>query len=423
MKAQRENKNHTHTHTMSFGVPLSQLIVERPAPLSTRLPELDRALGTGGLEGGSIYEVYGPPGVGKTRLGADLVREFLARGSGTGTTGRALWCDTGVPAPLGEMRDVAASPAVFHVRLERFTELLVFFMKLVAADAAEHYGLVVIDGFSQLVVDHVNNLASRQRDSAPQHLQHLQQQRHSLHEWKCRDLTLLFSTMTKYAVQHNCTVVLLDDCMNTAYQTDLPANLEETYEIVADGSNFFVSGGSGSGSGSTNLGGSGTNAARGGSARHVQALRSALVANAGVGSRDSTWEVFLRGRVGLLWDWAAAKETTAGARGARPNQTGASDATPNQASGKSRAPDRVRVAIVYTDLGADTAASGTGRRAGLPRVVQLPLVSAPPRPPPPSEPSALSETPTQTTPVLSAATAPSQSSEVVGDSEDEDEPL
>ena len=399
---------------MSFGVPLSQLIVERPAPLSTRLPELDRALGTGGLEGGSIYEVYGPPGVGKTRLGADLVREFLARGSG----GRALWCDTGVPAPLGEMRDVAASPAVFHVRLERFTELLVFFMKLVAADAAEHYGLVVIDGFSQLVVDHVNNLASRQRDSAPQ------QQRHSLHEWKCRDLTLLFSTMTKYAVQHNCTVVLLDDCMNTAYQTDLPANLEETYEIVADGSNFFVSGGSGSGSGSTNLGGSGTNAARGGTARHVQALRSALVANAGVGSRDSTWEVFLRGRVGLLWDWAPAKgeAATAGARGARPNQAGASDATPNQASGKSRAPDRVRVAIVYTDLGADTAASGTGRRAGLPRVVQLPLVSAP-MPLQPSQPSALSETPTQATPALSAATAPSQSSEVVGDSEDEDEPL
>lgn len=405
---------------MSFGVPLSQLIVEKPAPLSTGLDAVDRALGSGGLEGGSIYEVYGPPGIGKTRLGADLVRGCLERDS----QDRVLWCETYVPAPLGEMRDLASCESVYTVRIERFTELLVFFMKLISAGATTTggpesgtttgqeggtttrrergvYKLIVIDGFSQLVVSHVNNLASRQKESS-------YQQRLGVHDVKCRDLILLFSTMTKYAVQHNCTIVLLDDCMNTAYQTDLPSNLEDTYAIVDDGSNFFVSGGSPQTTGGSINGGS----TIGGTTKHVQSLRSALVANAGVGRGDSKWEVFLRARIGLLWDWAASATLS--------STPSAAAQRPDRASGKSRSPDRVRVAIVYTDLGNDPAASGAAGRAGArPQVIQLPLVSAP------VQGSNELETPTHASLTLSSAEvlAPGDTGEVVGDSEGDSEGL
>ncbi|MCQ5086636.1 hypothetical protein NE685_12850, partial [Cutibacterium acnes] len=56
--------------------PLSQLIVESPKPLSSGITGLDEILNLG-FQARSIYEIFGPPGIGKTNFGIQLVFNAL----------------------------------------------------------------------------------------------------------------------------------------------------------------------------------------------------------------------------------------------------------------------------------------------------------------------------------------------------------
>ena len=316
---------------MSFGVPLSQLIVEKPEPLTTGTLIFDDLLG-GGFQSGNIYEIYGPPGIGKTRFGIELIENSLKRSN----EDSVLWIETFIPLPLNL---ISNNTNVYNVKIEKFTELLVFFTKLISLSS--HYKLIVIDGFSQLLVNHLNSLITRDKLSPNQGATN----KLNIHELKCRDLILLFSTMTKYANKHNSTIILLNNCMNTSYQSGLLTNngsnsnssmsndYENTFEVIGDGSNFFVS--STISSNTLNENNSGNNVLFGRNTisgkRNVQMLKSALIANSGMGSKDSKWEIFLKARIALLWDWSHRQDF----------QTG---------NNKSKIPKRTRIAVIYDDL-------------------------------------------------------------------------
>ncbi|SMN21911.1 similar to Saccharomyces cerevisiae YDR076W RAD55 Protein that stimulates strand exchange by stabilizing the binding of Rad51p to single-stranded DNA [Maudiozyma saulgeensis] len=310
---------------MSFGVPLSQLIVEKPEPLTTGNSTLDDILG-GGFQSGNIYEVYGPPGIGKTRFGINLIKNSLKRSN----EDSILWIETFIPLPNNLISN-EINNNIYNVKISKFTELLVFFTKLISTN---DYKLIIIDGFSQLLVNHLNSLITRDKLSINQGISN----KLNIHGLKCRDLILLFSTMTKYANKHNSIIILLNNCMNTSYQTGLLTTsnninndfYENTFEVIGDGSNFFVS----STISNNNLNENNSLFNRNNSIgkRNVQMLKSALVANSGMGSKDSKWEIFLRARIALLWDWSHRQEDT------------------NSLTKKSKIPKRTRVAVVCDDL-------------------------------------------------------------------------
>lgn len=254
---------------MPVGVSLSQLIADSPEPLASGIEPLDQALG-GGFQPRSIYEVYGPPGTGKTRLGMQLLERCR---------GATLWIETFQTLPSGLLGD-PAKQRCHRTRCTKFTQLVYLWQTL-----TEVYSLVVVDGLSQLVCDHLNHL--QQRSAAPGAA--------SLHDTKCRHLATLFTAMTKYAHSTSCTVLLLDHCMNTSLQNGALAPFEQDLDVVDDGSYFLV-----------------TSTAK----RNVQVLRSALVASGvAMGPRDSRWECFLTHRIALFWRWHDT------APGSRPNRS------------------------------------------------------------------------------------------------------
>lgn len=240
---------------MPVGVSLSQLIAESPEPLVSGIELLDEALG-GGFQPRSIYEIYGPPGTGKTQLGISLVER---------SQGPTLWIETFQTLPTS-LLSPKAKQHCFRTRCTKFTQLLYLWQTL-----SEPYPLVIIDGLSQLLCDHMNHL--EQRSSGL----------NNLHDTKCKHLATLFTAITKYAHQTSSTVLLLNHCMNTSHLNGALAPFEQDLDVVDDGSYFLV-----------------TSTAK----RNVQVLRSALVASGvAMGPRDSRWECFLTRRIALFWQW------------------------------------------------------------------------------------------------------------------------
>lgn len=243
------------TAPMSIGVSLSQLISESPQPLLTGIPELDKALNHG-LQARSIYEVYGPPGIGKTRFGLQLTES-------TAEHAKVLWIETFKPMP--STGQLGGSRELHKVRVTNFSQL--FFLISALRDT---YQLILVDGMSQLVCDHLYTLQKRSKPNV-----------WNLHDLKCKHLIQLFTAMTKYIHQHGTTLVLLNDCMNTAFCSELD---QETFDVVDDHTNFYV-----------------TSAPK---RRSIQILKSSLLASTvAMGKKDARWEVFLKNRIGMFWDW------------------------------------------------------------------------------------------------------------------------
>ncbi|CCK69938.1 putative DNA-dependent ATPase RAD55 KNAG_0D01870 [Huiozyma naganishii CBS 8797] len=259
------------------GVLLSQLITDdKNLPLKSGIPSLDEHL-NGGFARRSIYEIFGPPGIGKTLFGIQLINvNFHAGGE------KVLWIDCNKASPMSCI-DSGSERNVSHVFIHKISELLIFLQNLMLPDNEyPPYSLIIVDGFSQLLNNNLNVISKRREKYDPFYL----------HTVKCKNLVLLLSKMTKYAHINNSTILLLDDSMNTTYQQHLLSALDNsTLGIVADGSNFFVS----------------DSAAIAQRRRNVHTLKSALVANAGMGNKDSKWEIFLKYRIGLFWDFLNKK--------------------------------------------------------------------------------------------------------------------
>lgn len=339
---------------MSFGVPLSQLIVDKPKPLQTGYPELDNLLG-GGLQSNSIYEIYGPPGIGKTTFGIELIIKSYERNHDDSI----LWIETFIPLPTQFIPDNIN--CINSVQITKFTELLIFFTKLIRDDEEQVYKTIVIDRFSQILGNHLNCLMTRDRETSGNKL--------NIHDIKCRDLILLFSTMTKYCNKNRSTIILLNNCMNTSYNTSLTNNnnsmnssngYDEPFDVVEDGNNFFVSSTTGSNSITSNSNNNGTSFNSFNydpmytSKKNVQMLKSALIANSGMGSKDSKWEIFIKTRIGLFWDWNRLNHN-------EPNQ-------------KFKIPKKDRIAIVYDDLGSNGDHTNP-RNNSIGKIIELPITN------------------------------------------------
>ncbi|KAG0667101.1 hypothetical protein C6P45_005514 [Maudiozyma exigua] len=334
---------------MSFGVPLSQLIVEKPKPLHTGYPELDTILG-GGLQSSNIYEIFGPPGIGKTQFGIELAIKSHERNA----EDAILWIETFIPLATHLIADPIIG-SISNVQITKFTELLIFFTKLIR-DEVQTYKTIIIDGFSQILVNHLNCLMTRDRETSGNKL--------NIHDIKCRDLILLFSTMTKYCNKNKSIIILLNNCMNTSYKTDFMNNnsmnnngsgYEETFDVVEGGNNFLVSS---TMSSSTITSGNGTSFNSINydpmytGKRNVQMLKSSLIANSGMGSKDSKWEIFIKARIGLFWDWNRLNH--------------------NEQNKKFKIPKRGRIAIVYDDLGSNGDHQNS-RNNSIGKIIELPI--------------------------------------------------
>lgn len=269
---------------MAIGISLSQLIDNSPPPLRSGVAALDDALG--GWHSRCIYELFGPPGTSKTRIAQSLVQSEMAR------DGTCLWVDAHVHTPLetlatpsqsarpaeadaqsrasdaeGDERASSESPSrgLHRTRLTSFAQYVFFFQNL-----RERYELVVLQGFSQVLTDYIHARAAMPLPRAD-----------SAHAIKVKSLITLFTLITKYAHAYNATIVLVSDAMNTSYMGGVH-HVPQEHVTFADDSRFLM---------------------RALKRRPVQVLRSALVANLGIGPHDHLWEVFVRRRVALMWDW------------------------------------------------------------------------------------------------------------------------
>lgn len=324
---------------MSFGIPLSQLIVESPKPLSSGITGLDEILNLG-FQARSIYEIFGPPGIGKTNFGIQLVCNSLENMQQSEMNeDKILWIETFQEMPINILRErfpefEIVEENVKHVRILKFGQLLYFFQNLFKLSQSARYKLVIIDGFSQLLCDHLCTLSKRSGGMLDK----------TIHELKCRHLILIFTVMTKYTHSKGSTIIVLNDCMNTAFQSNEFESLEEYYEILDDGSNFFVNS---------------NNERR---KNNVHILKSALVANIAMGSKDSTWEVFLRDRIGLFRDWNEQVDETVFVKSKRvkapSSQSNEGCTTIKEMRINKRNFENLRIAIVFNLHGEDRKREG-----------------------------------------------------------------
>ncbi|EJS44280.1 rad55p [Saccharomyces arboricola H-6] len=326
---------------MSFGIPLSQLIVENPEPISSGITRLDEILNLG-FQARSIYEIFGPPGIGKTNFGIQLVSKSLENmRQSKSNDDKILWIEVFQDMPINLLKERfpnfdIVEENVKRVRIMKFGQLLYFFQNLFKLSQSMKYKLIIIDGFSQLVCDHLCTLSKRSGGMLDK----------TMHELKCRHLILIFTVMTKYTHSTGSTIILLDDCMNTAFQSNEFESLEEDYEILEDGSNFHVN----------------SNNERRKNNRHI--LKSALVANIAMGGKDSTWEVFLRDRIGFFRDWNEHVDETIFVKTKRvktPSSQDIEGCTIREMRINKRNYENFRVAIVFNLHGEDRKRDATKR--------------------------------------------------------------
>ncbi|KAK5959002.1 putative DNA-dependent ATPase RAD55 PWA37_003679 [Arxiozyma heterogenica] len=271
---------------MSLGIPLSQLISSNARPLTSGIPSLDKALDNGFYRR-SIYEIFGVPGIGKTQLGKSLVNNMLKNQKDE----NILWIDTNKTVNMRDQQWISATDGeddvcgnIFHVRIRKLSELIFYLQKLLNNENNLKYSLIIIDGFSQLLVNHLNII-----------LNHGVDQR-QLHDIKCKRLIVILTLLTKYAHLNNSIIVLIDDCMNTSYQwenNEIYSGIynEDNLDILSNGNNFFVS------DKQSLL-----------KRKNVQSLKSSLIANCAMGNKDNSWEIYFKARIGLYWNWTVEND-------------------------------------------------------------------------------------------------------------------
>lgn len=250
---------------MSVGISLSQFISDKPDPIPTGIPTLDTLL-NGGFHPRNIYEVYGPPGIGKTFLAKQV--------ASSNTDSSTLWIET---FKYTTLPTETHTPSKTHkLQINKVTITKLSFLIRYLQRLSESYKLIVIDGFSQLISDYINQLSRRGYQKDP------------LHDLKCKYLNILLTMLTKYCNRHNSTVLLMNDCLNTSYQEDMHAQLQQG--MLIDSRNQFLV----SNNWQSNI-----------SLRrryNVQTLKSALVATE-PGNQNNKWEVLITQRIGLFWQW------------------------------------------------------------------------------------------------------------------------
>lgn len=191
---------------MDLGISLSQLASQRP--VSTCHTELD-ALLDGGFHPRCIYEIYGPPGVGKTKI---------ALAAAAAATGSALYIHTHKPLPPKP----GGGRHLDQVRITRFGQLLFFLQRLHRVQRHEGgYAVLIIDGFAQLVQDHIHHA---RKPSATGVSGSAAGPAASLHDYKCRHLAFVLTLLTRYAAQCGTAVLLVDQCLPA--QRELRSALE-----------------------------------------------------------------------------------------------------------------------------------------------------------------------------------------------------
>lgn len=272
---------------MSLGIPLSQLINSNICPLTSGISSLDKALDNGFYRR-SIYEIFGVPGIGKTQLAKQLVNNMLKMDE---KDENILWIDTNKTVNMRDQEwinntsnDNDVSKNIFHTRIRKLSELIFYLQQLISSESELKYSLIVIDGFSQLLVNHLNVILNHGVDPK------------QLHDIKCKRLIVILTLLTKYAHSNNSIIILVDDCMNTSYQwenNELYSGIynEDNLEILENGNNFFVS------DKQSLL-----------KRKNVQNLKSSLIANCAMGNKDGSWEIFFKARIGLYWDWTIKKD-------------------------------------------------------------------------------------------------------------------
>ncbi|SCU81497.1 LAFA_0C05336g1_1 [Lachancea sp. 'fantastica'] len=251
---------------MSLGVSLSQLIVEQPEPFLSGYEALDQVLK--GFQPKCIYEVFGLPGMGIAEIGTNLAKGALQTNRST------LWIDAHHTTPLYDLEGLD------HVKFDKFTQYVFYFQQLAEQSRGEiyeqerKYELIVIRGLSKVVSSYLHSTSSSQAID-------------SVHQFKNKSLITLFTAMTKYAQRYKTAIVMFNDAMNTGYTTSGSHNNSNEswtaqFQSYTEESPFLV---------------------RSSKRKAVQVLRSALVANLGVGSKDQVWEVFLKRRIGIFLEW------------------------------------------------------------------------------------------------------------------------
>lgn len=261
---------------MSLGVPLSQLLNSNTCPLTSGIKSLDKALHDGFYKR-SIYEIFGVPGIGKTQLAKQLVTNMNKEQPQE----NVLWIDTNKTVNMSDQQWFTNNKgySIFKMRIKKFSELIFYFQQLLKDKSGKKYSLIIIDGFSQLVVNYINVILSHGVDSR------------QLHDIKCKRLIVMMTLLTKYTHSNNSIVILLNDCMNTSFQSENNSSLtgiynEDNLDILNNGNNFLVS------DRQSLL-----------KRKNVQNLKSALIANCAMGNKDNTWEIFIKAKIGLYWDW------------------------------------------------------------------------------------------------------------------------
>lgn len=235
---------------MSLGIPLSQLFEETFDQFKSGICTLDDYLG-GGFQPRCIYEIFGTSGIGKTRFGLQVVKYNPNK--------KCLWIQTF----KGTTYNHISYNSLDMIRITKFSQILYLFQTL-----KDSYDIIIIDGLSQLVSNYLYTNSKFIKD---------------IHQFKVKNLLILMSTFTKYCRTHKTTLLMLNDSMNTSYQ-DFN---NETFELYSDESQFLV---------------------KNSRKKMVQMLKSALVANLGIGNKDSEWEAFIKLRIGFFWGWEIPKK-------------------------------------------------------------------------------------------------------------------
>lgn len=238
--------------------------------LRTGIPELDERLQHFPCRNG-IYEIYGVPGIGKSTIAYNILKEHQRIGSCK--KGNYLWIDTLKSCPfLVESR----------INLSSITQLQMFFQKNAGNT---QYDMIIVDGFSKLLVQFLNNQVFKY-ETFPAGPSSTAQ----THQLKVSTLQTLFIQFSKYAERNNCKIILVNDCMNTSYKytPDTNSSSDMHYQFVDENNPFLV-------------------VKR--QPDSCMLLKSELEASLGIGSLDSKWLRFLKVRLGLYYTFNEAGAT------------------------------------------------------------------------------------------------------------------